>query len=34
MNDVAQILGHDLEIDEEVVNDIIATEQASMGNKT
>ena len=31
---MAQILGHDLEIDEEVANDIIATQQAGMGDKT
>jgi len=33
VNDVAQILGHDLEIDEEVANDIRATQQANMGDK-
>jgi len=33
VNDEAQILGHNLEIDEEVANDIIATQQASMTDK-
>ena len=33
MNDGAQILGHDLEIYEEVANYIIATQPASMATK-